>query len=761
MLRPLLRTRIGTLACFSLCVAVLMIAPASCGRTETESGRPTPPPAVSLLLQIPFVGDETEIRQSPPTPARMLLNETSVEGWLMSPQGMLRFPVEIRETARLSFRLGAKSRLAIETGELLMRVEYVPRSGPGIPANAQPEPVVLFETTNARTPECMVDWYNVDVPLESWAPGTGEIRFSTDAGEGGGFGIDVLWGQPVVYHPAERHHRNVLLIGIDTLRRDALDIYGGRPEISPNIHRLSESATIFDRAWSQAPHTGPSFASMLTGRLPSDIGPTISNVQLPPGALTIAEMLLPLGYTTSMICGNTYLGADISGFNQGIEQYFYRLHATPDVTVEKATEFIRRSGDRDWFLFLHFMDPHNPYDPPQELIDSLCDPGYTGEFLTSFDDMRDWRYSVSQPPQNEVRRVKSLYDAEVADVDAGIGRLFEYLESSGLIEETLIILAADHGEEFFEHGEYGHGQSLYEEMVHLGLMAWGPDLPKGVRIDSCVANLDIVPTILRFLGQPPPEGLAGIPLQDTASGTISDGRIILGEGNLRRNHHRKFAVEWPYKCILDYFTGETTLFDLESDPDERNDISTLHPEIARRLSEVTARAMVPMQTTFIVAVTGDREGGPAGFSGTIRVPGGIDFVMPSGLISDDGYYIEGDTITFDLTSETTLENPMKALVVIPEEGGDTIEVSVLADGRVDPNRLYPYGTDTPEPTGAATARVFDLPWPNRIPMDSRELPVACYVLGFPGHPRDTLSGFQHIELDPETREQLRALGYVQ
>jgi len=741
-------------ATFRLLAATALLLTWLTACTPGQTGTPpsfTETP-VSLLYVTPMVGGEKFTRDNPPQPERIMVDEEAVSGWISPSEGVLSFPVKLREGAHLSFRLGANSGEMIPAvGDLVARVEFEPLGN-------QSESQLLFEEDLMGGTYWLNKWNDVNITIGISEPTDGFLIFTIEGRLAGDSDTPVLWGQPSVYYPDERRHRNILLIGIDTLRRDALDIYSGRSEVSPNLRGLAESGTVFTRAWSQAPFTVPSFASMITGRYPADLSVTLAFDTLPDAATTIAETLLPEGIATGTICGNTYLGNDNSGFHQGNECLWHRLNATPSDSVDKAIEFMDRSNDRDFFLFLHIMDPHGPYDPPQEYIDLLCDPDYQGKYRTAFEDGLDWQLTPVIPAENEIRQVRGLYDAEAADVDNAMGRLFEYLESTGLIEDTLVIFAADHGEEFFEHGGFEHGQSLYEEMVHLPLIVWGDGFTDVGAVDAPVGNIDIGPSIYRHLGLPVPGQFPGTPLQDTVGGDSAE-RIIFGEGNLRRGSHQKFAVEWPWKCIIDYFTGETELYNLETDPDEREDRSETYPEIAERLAGLSTLAMLPIQTVYVLALMGDNEGGPDRFTGTITVPEGIAFATVSGFIEDDDQWSQdGNTITFDLSSQIDLD--IKAIVLVPAAIESAIDVSLLSDGRVSPDRFFPYASEQPEMSGTATVNVWDLTWPNRITPNALTNPVAAYVLAIPGFPRDESGSFTPNELDAETMEQLNALGYI-
>ncbi len=749
---------------FPITVTILFFLILGCNPVD-QINPPSPPPASSLLLQIPYVGDETEIRTHPPQPVRMVLNENSVHSWLDPSEAMLRFPVEIRESARLSLSLGAITRVPIHIGDLIMRIEYVPEELPpesSESANDRPsppvigEPVTLFQTTPVESPMCFQEWIDIDISLDAFAPGRGEIRFVTDGPKAGDTGLDLMWGEPVIYHPAEQHHRHVLLIGVDTLRRDSLTPYGAASEITPNLQELAETSTTFDQARSQAPWTLPSFASMITGRLPSEISAMIYTGYLPERNVTIGELLLTEGYATATICSNTWLGNPQSGFHQGMEEMWFRYNASASDSVEKTKDFIARSNGRDWFCFLHIIDPHVPYAPPMEFVELFCDPAYTGLNAYAYGSVEDWKSGEITPEPDELAQSRNLYDGEVAYTDRALGDLFDYLEETELIDDTLIIFASDHGEEFFDHGGCEHGHTQYDELVHMPLIVRGTGFPQGERFSNPVGNTDIVPTILEYTGLEMPGNLAGNPLQEAVRGTLDNSRLIFGEDN-SRGDPRKFAVEWPYKCILNFVTGEVRLYDLENDPGETVNISEEHPDLVNHLSTEIVTSMLPDQTAFHVWITRSYREAIREFTGTIRIPGGIDHVKAFKLSKDDYYLVEGDTVTFSITSSLEMLGPNKHLLIVPAGNADTLDAEILVDGRVQPDRFFPYGSRTPEPSCRAVVSVDDFPLGPSLPLAIEEYPAGCYIWGVRGYDRDD----DEFSLDEETEEQLRALGYIQ
>jgi len=717
----------------------------------TPKHRTSIPPAVSLLLDTPYIGDETTVRDPTPQPTRMVIADESVEGWPSPPERVLRFPLELRQGARLSMRLGgAAASSTSDSGELIFRVEYIPETSQSI------QSIPAFESTPEQGQQVFKGWVDIDVPLEIGSPGPGELRFSVEGELTGVPETGLFWGQPTVYYPRERLHRNVLLIGVDTLRQDSVTPFGGDPTLTPNLQKFSATCTMFPRNWSQCPWTLPSFASMLTGKLPSRIGATMLSWQLPDRATSVAEILLPYGYATGTVCSNTYLGNSSSGFHQGMESLWYRYNVRADTSIDRAKRFILRSKDRDWFCFLHLQDPHTPYEPPKRFAQDFGDPNYQGKYKWSFADDGDWKFSTTIPPEGDIRQVKSLYEAEVAYLDYALQNLFDFLRENDLYKDTLIIFVADHGEEFYEHGMFEHGQSHFDAETRVPLMVRGKGFPQGKRIEESTGDFDIVPTILRYVDVPTPPDIAGVPLQDIVAGTVKDNRVIYGEDNIRGTQ-RKFAVQWPYKCILDMTSSSRLLFDLENDPGEKRDVSSLYPEIADGLAREMVVQMLPEETTFHIWFMGSGSESPRRFTGTLRMPGGIGNMQAFGLTGDDEYRVDGDTVTFAVTNANPEVGVDKHFTLGPAGDSDTLEITLRVDGKIDPEHFFPYGTLKPEPSGFAVVHIGDFPLVADIPTGEKALQGAFYVWGVRGFGY----GVERAQLDQESLDQLKALGYIQ
>jgi hypothetical protein len=324
-----------------------------------------------------------------------------------------------------------------------------------------------------------------------------------------------------------------------------------------------------------------------------------------------------------------------------------------------------------------------------------------------------------------------------------------------MMDNTLIIFAADHGEEFFDHGGFEHGMGQFDELVREPLIVRGPDFTPGAIIDTSTGNTDIFPTVLRYLGLPLPADLAGVPLQDVVAGKVASDRLIFGEGNTR-GPLKKYAVKWPYKCILDFVSGNASLYDLSADPKEKTDIAGQFPDLSRDLSRSIALAMRPDKTAIYLWVTRSIQEAQKRFTGTVRVEGGIENVEAFLLEKGDTYQVNGDTVTFDITSASTVLGPNKHLTITPAKGANLIYSSVRVDGKIAPDRYFPHGNFTQEPTGEATVSLDDYPIGPDLPITMEESPSMFFLWGVRGQDREA----NGVELDEQTKAQLKSLGYV-
>lgn len=335
-----------------------------------------------------------------------------------------------------------------------------------------------------------------------------------------------LWG---------RTHRrpNVILISIDTLRPDHLSCYGYDAPTSPNIDRVAREGVRFEQVRSTSSWTLPAHLALLTGLPDQAHGVVHDTVALEDGVLLLAEAMRRAGYRTGGFFGGPYLDP-IFGFGRGFESYvncgvdLYRdLDRVDEATrnallaqrerrshqvitapaIEQGAErFLEQHRDEPFFLFLHHWDVHYDYMAPEEFLRRFAPPGPPPLDISDFP--FNERIQPNMSPL-ERRYLIAAYDAEIAWVDHHIGRLLEKLEELGLDDDTYVVITADHGEEFFEHGEKGHRNNLFDTTLRIPLVIKGPGLRRGVVVDRPARIFDIYPTILELVGLEPPESVMG------------------------------------------------------------------------------------------------------------------------------------------------------------------------------------------------------------------------------------------------------------
>ncbi len=331
------------------------------------------------------------------------------------------------------------------------------------------------------------------------------------------------------------HVDNVVLISIDSLRADHLGCYGNPHDTSPAIDRVARDGVRFANAMSATSWTLPSHMSLLTGRYLLSHGVISQNDQLPPGVPTLAEMLRRAGLSTGGVVSALWLQPRY-GFQRGFDYYddssvqgkaWYEelsLEPAPNVT-DHALAWLRQQHGR-FFLFVHFWDVHYDYAPPAP-YDKMFDPDYKGTVTgTNFMHNKAIRRGM---PQRDLQHVLALYDGEIRWVDDHVAKILAALDDMGVSDRTAVIVTADHGDEFFEHGGKGHQRTLYREVVHVPLIMRVPGITGGRVVPDPVSLVDVMPTALELAGAQTPAGVDGKTLVPALlDGSASDRGAIYG-----------------------------------------------------------------------------------------------------------------------------------------------------------------------------------------------------------------------------------------
>ena len=382
---------------------------------------------------------------------------------------------------------------------------------------------------------------------------------------------------------------NLIIIGLDTVRADHLGCYGYHRQTSPSIDRLASEGALFEYAISHSPWTLPSFATVFTSLYPTQHGAGFMQTTMGRSFPTLASILTANGYSTGAIINTAALSTAF-----GIERGFTHYEVVPatagrvaDGTTHDALAWIDNQADTPFFIFVHYYDPHLSFSPPAP-YDTLFDPGYTGEIGNAFDpdflmvDRKSGFPRMNALSESDRRHIEALYDGEIAFADRAIGDLIDGLQTRGLRDRTLIVFLSDHGEEFFDHGGFAHGHTLYEELLRVPLIFSLRDcIPAGVRVPGMVRLVDIMPTVLSLLGIDNDARMEGRNLEGlfgAGAETLPSARDALlsreafAEGMLF-GPEQKSITSFPYKLIRHMPTGDEMLFNLDDDPAESLDLT--------------------------------------------------------------------------------------------------------------------------------------------------------------------------------------------
>jgi len=387
---------------------------------------------------------------------------------------------------------------------------------------------------------------------------------------------------------------NLVLIVVDTLRADRLGAWGYARPTSPAIDAFAADAIRFERAYSTAPWTKPSVASMLTGLLPSMHGTQKLDASLSPEVDTLAEILQRMDFATGAVVSHDLIGA-LYGFSQGFEHFDQseaRGHghvSTEGVNRASAAmlDTLERDG-RPFFLMVHYFDPHFDYRRHPEYGFSADGAGR----LVGNESMPTLRRMGGELTEEEVGLLRDAYDEEIRHTDEGIGGLLDMLRTRDLYDESVIVLVADHGEEFREHGWIGHTRNLYEGLIHVPLIMRLPaGKAAGRVVDRPVSLLALAPTVLDAMGFDASQldFQHGSLLPQIRDGEPSDDQFVYSEVDYDRVPRPKL---WPtmrsanmralilgrYKILHDRGPDRFELYDVVADPEEQRDLSQSEPE---------------------------------------------------------------------------------------------------------------------------------------------------------------------------------------
>jgi len=394
---------------------------------------------------------------------------------------------------------------------------------------------------------------------------------------------------------APERRASVFVLLLDTVRADALGCYGNLDGTTPHLDQIAAEGTLFTQAISTSGWTLPSVASLLTGTWPVIHGGIGKGVELRPirdEVPTAAEVLGAAGFRTAAFANAAFFSPMLHldrGFDLFDHRYTYNWNVRrADETVAAALAWVRANRDRQSFVIVHLFDPHLDYDPP---------PGYAERFTN--------RRRAPAPPLNlnaclaferpgrvpptgeDIAYLRGVYHGEIAFLDEQIGRFVAGLKAIGVYDDAAVVVVADHGEEFWDHGGFEHGHSLYDELVRVPLILKLPAWCRAVQpaVDRQVRIIDVMPTIFELLGVGLPDTFVGRSLIPLVQGLADEERPAMCESTL----YGSDRVSWrtaSHKYVVDLDPSAEKpeeLYDWRNDPEELVDLAAKSSDLVLAL----------------------------------------------------------------------------------------------------------------------------------------------------------------------------------
>jgi arylsulfatase A-like enzyme len=369
-------------------------------------------------------------------------------------------------------------------------------------------------------------------------------------------------------------------------------VYGYSRGASPRIDAFAASAVVFDRAYAQSPSTKPSMASLFTSVLPSQHGAIFNEHALAQRFVTLAEVFEAAGYETAGFTENPMVSAEFD-FDQGFGSYavYPARHGNSRIAADDfdqaVHDWLGKNAQREFLLYVHYVDPHSPYWPP---------PAYRGRFAKT-PGPAGKGLNVNSASAGDVDEAIAKYDEEISYIDDRFGGLLDRLQELGITDQTIVVFLSDHGEEFGEHGHFHHSHSVYAELIDIPMIMSANHRMRAGPRNEPVQHIDLLPTLLDLTGI----ATAGTDLTEgleTGGQSLADSnRSNLAAREIVSEHLRKgwgkpmrSVVSGEFKLIEHLNSGLLQLFELETDRGDRVDqLENAPPEVRDRLASVLGR----------------------------------------------------------------------------------------------------------------------------------------------------------------------------
>ncbi|MGD8860723.1 MAG: sulfatase [Myxococcales bacterium] len=394
--------------------------------------------------------------------------------------------------------------------------------------------------------------------------------------------------EPTVYvepdEPAPKPARpakNAIVVMIDTLRADHVSAYADTRVKAPALDAFAKGGVVFERYSAVEDWTKPSCATMLTGLYPCTHKTESDAAKLPESVRMVTEELQDRNVATGGFCANGYVSGKF-GFEKGWDTYTNYIRETKPTEAEyvfkDAYDWIEKkqeAGER-FYAYVQTIDPHVPYDPPDEFLKMYDPEPYDGGVKprSTAQLLEDIKKGKFEPTARDKARIRALYDGEISYHDKWFGDFMDKLDAAGVLEDTLVIVVSDHGEEFWEHGNVGHGHQIHQELIHVPfIMSWKGSLPAGKRVAANSDHCSLVPTLFDAMGLKPPDYLEAQSVLGAARGEAAPSPAA---GFSTHQGEREAAWSGRFKLLQRGPIG-TYLYDVENDRTCQNNLEDSHP----------------------------------------------------------------------------------------------------------------------------------------------------------------------------------------
>ncbi len=591
---------------------------------------------------------------------------------------------------------------------------------------------------------------------EAWKPGAAWAEYRVDlrrlagASEPLEIAVEGADASVSIAHPALLGRSetppgpNVILYVVDCLRADHVGAYGYRRPTTPEIDNLARDGVVFESVHACASWTKPAVGCLFTSLYPVFHGAQTIDDVMDPGNPTLAEAFRSRGYATAAWVANPFVAANPFGLTRGFDDVVQVIDKPPLVNIndlpadaaditKQVVPWLHANADRQFFLYLHSLDLHAEYRRRPPFAQKFLSPDRTGD-----------------------ARQVDLYDNELAYNDREIGRLVQALKREGLYQRTIVVVTADHGEEFGEHGFTRHGHTLFEALLHVPLVVKLPDsAQRGRRVAALASSLDIAPTLLDLAGGTVPHGFRGLSLRGVVDrgGTLPRRTVFAEQLSPKEVLYAGRDLRFKYIQQLIPSPAEM-LFDLGADPSEERNLLPAAPEAAQGLMSEVREFLQLGQAGYHVSIASPQP--TSRFTLRVMTTGVLADVQRFALAAGERLVVSPDRkrLDYDFSAGAATRH----LVIRTEPAAADVRITLEKDGRLVPAHSIALGPEGTSPATADFTPAVDVLRAS-VPQGAELLkpggaPIKVWYIPAP-------SGARKATIDPDLQEKLKALGYIE